>query len=43
MILFEVKFLGAEFAALRLALTLPSAVLIGYLLNAVMKKRKVHV
>ena len=43
MILFEVKFVGAEFAALRLALTLPSIILISYLLNAIMKKRKVHV
>jgi hypothetical protein len=29
MILFEVKFLGAEFAALRLALTVPSVVSVG--------------
>lgn len=39
MILFEVKFLGAEFAGLRLALTLPSIVLISYFLNVIMKGR----
>jgi uncharacterized membrane protein YraQ (UPF0718 family) len=39
MILFEVKFLGAGFAGLRLALTLPSIVIISYFLNAVMKRR----
>jgi uncharacterized membrane protein YraQ (UPF0718 family) len=39
MILFEVKFLGAEFAGLRLALTLPSIFLISYLLNIILKGR----
>jgi uncharacterized membrane protein YraQ (UPF0718 family) len=34
MILFEVKFLGAEFALLRLALTVPAILLISALLNA---------
>jgi uncharacterized membrane protein YraQ (UPF0718 family) len=34
MILFEVKFLGAEFALLRLALTIPAILLISALLNA---------
>jgi uncharacterized membrane protein YraQ (UPF0718 family) len=33
MILFEVKFLGAEFALLRLALTIPAILVIGALLN----------
>jgi uncharacterized membrane protein YraQ (UPF0718 family) len=33
MILFEVKFLGAEFALLRLALTIPAILVIGGLLN----------
>jgi len=42
MILFEVKFLGAEFAGLRLALTLPSIVLISYFLNVIMKGKKAH-
>ena len=39
MILFEVKFLGAEFAMLRLALTLPSIMLISFLLNITLKGR----
>jgi uncharacterized membrane protein YraQ (UPF0718 family) len=34
MILFEVKFLGAEFAILRLALTIPSIIIISGLLKA---------
>ena len=38
MILFEVKFLGAGFAGLRLALTLPSIVIISYFLNVIMKR-----
>jgi uncharacterized membrane protein YraQ (UPF0718 family) len=42
MILFEVKFLGAEFAGLRLALTLPSIVLISYFLNVILKGRNPH-
>ena len=42
MILFEVKFLGAEFAVLRLALTLPSIVLISYFLNVILKGRNPH-
>ncbi len=33
MILFEVKFLGAEFAILRLALTIPAIIIISGLLN----------
>ena len=33
MILFEVKFLGAEFALLRLALTIPAIIVVGALLN----------
>jgi uncharacterized membrane protein YraQ (UPF0718 family) len=33
MILFEIKFLGAEFALLRLALTVPAILVIGALLN----------
>ena len=33
MILFEVKFLGAEFALMRLALTIPAILVIGALLN----------
>ena len=42
MILFEVKFLGAEFAVLRLALTLPSIILISYFLNVILKGRNPH-
>jgi len=42
MILFEVKFLGAGFAGLRLALTLPSIIIISYFLNAILKGRNVH-
>ena len=42
MILFEVKFLGADFAGLRLALTLPCIVLISYFLNAILKRRNPH-
>jgi uncharacterized membrane protein YraQ (UPF0718 family) len=42
MILFEVKFLGAGFAGLRLALTLPSIVIISYLLNAILKGKIPH-
>src|SRR4030043_1808525 len=42
LILFEVKFLGAGFAGLRLALTLPSIVIISYFLNAVLKGRNLH-
>jgi uncharacterized membrane protein YraQ (UPF0718 family) len=42
MILFEIKFLGAEFAGLRLALTLPSIVLISYFLSGIMKGRNSH-
>ena len=34
MILFEVKFLGAEFAILRLALTIPAILIISWLLNS---------
>ncbi|OGD26610.1 MAG: hypothetical protein A2Y56_09680 [Candidatus Aminicenantes bacterium RBG_13_63_10] len=39
MILFEVKFLGADFAGLRLALTLPSIILISLLLDIILKRR----
>jgi len=42
MILFEVKFLGAEFAGLRLALTLPSIIVISYFLNSILKGRNPH-
>ena len=42
MILFEVKFLGAGFAGLRLALTLPGIVLISTFLNAILKGRNLH-
>lgn len=40
MILFEVKFLGADFAGLRLALTLPSIILISLLLDLILKRRR---
>jgi uncharacterized membrane protein YraQ (UPF0718 family) len=39
MLLFEIKFLGADFAGLRLALTLPSIILISFLLDAILKRR----
>jgi hypothetical protein len=42
MILFEVKFLGAGFAGLRQALTLPSIVIISYFLNAILKGKTPH-
>lgn len=39
MILFEIKFLGTDFAGLRLALTLPSIILISFLLNTILRRR----
>lgn len=39
MLLFEVKFLGGDFAGRRLALTLPSIILIGFLLDLILKRR----
>ncbi len=37
MILFEIKFLGADFAGLRLALTIPSIIVISWILNFILK------
>jgi len=42
MILFEIKFLGADFAGLRLALTLPSIVVISFFLNVILKGRNFY-
>lgn len=39
MILFEIKFLGTDFAGLRLALTLTSIILINFLLNTILRRR----
>jgi uncharacterized membrane protein YraQ (UPF0718 family) len=40
MILFEVKFLGADFAFLRLALTIPGIMAISWILNLVLKRSR---
>jgi len=37
MILFEIKFLGVDFAGLRLALTIPGIIAIGWILNFILK------
>jgi len=37
MILFEIKFLGADFAGLRMALTIPSIIVISWILNFILK------
>jgi uncharacterized membrane protein YraQ (UPF0718 family) len=37
MILFEIKFLGADFAGLRLALTIPSIIAISWILSFILK------
>ncbi|MGQ9470819.1 MAG: permease [Candidatus Aminicenantales bacterium] len=42
MILFEIKFLGPNFAGLRLALTLPSIIVISFFLNAILKGRNFY-
>jgi uncharacterized membrane protein YraQ (UPF0718 family) len=42
MILFEIKFLGADFAFLRLALTIPSILAISSLLNLILKRSLSH-
>jgi hypothetical protein len=42
MILFEIKFLGAHFALLRLALTIPSILAISSLLNLILKRSLSH-
>lgn len=42
MILFEIKFLGADFAFLRLALTVPSIIAISFLLNLILKRSLNH-
>ena len=42
MILFEIKFLGADFALLRLALTIPSILTISALLNSILKRSFNH-
>jgi len=39
MILFEIKFLGLDFAVLRLTLTIPSIIVISLLLNMILNKR----
>lgn len=38
MILFEIKFLGADFAGLRLALTIPSIIAIAWVLNTALRR-----
>jgi uncharacterized membrane protein YraQ (UPF0718 family) len=38
MILFEIKFLGFDFAVIRLTLTIPSIIVISLLLNLILKK-----
>ena len=38
MIFFEIKFLGADFAFLRLALTIPNIIAISWILNLVLKR-----
>jgi len=38
MILFEIKFLGLDFAGLRLALTLPSIIIISFFLTLILEK-----
>ncbi len=38
MILFEIKFLGLDFAVIRLTLTIPSIIVISLLLNMILKK-----
>ncbi len=42
MILFEIKFLGADLAGLRLGLTLPSVLLISFILNVILKEDCLH-
>ncbi len=42
MIFFEIKFLGPDFAGLRLALTLPSIILISFLLKTILKRRSFY-
>jgi uncharacterized membrane protein YraQ (UPF0718 family) len=42
MIFFEIKFLGADFALLRLALTIPSILAISSLLNLILKRSLSH-
>lgn len=42
MILFEIKFLGLDFAGLRLALTLPSILFISFILNMILKEDCLH-
>ncbi len=39
MILFEIKFLGPQFAGLRLALTLPSIILISFFLTSLLRRK----
>ncbi len=40
MILFEIKFLGLDFAGLRLALTLPSIIMISFFLTLILEKER---
>jgi len=40
MILFEIKFLGLDFAGLRLVLTLPSIIIISFFLTLILEKRR---
>lgn len=42
MILFEIQFLGSRFAFLRLALTIPSIIAIGWILNSILKRSQTY-